>query len=75
MAIKLTKEQILAKYPGHTMCVVSYMKQRERVKQPLSRVNWKARPQAMTVLFNRKKFYMVDGDEAIRDGFRVVVIE
>lgn len=74
MAIKMTQKEILAKFPKQTLCVVSYMNQKDRVKQPLSRIKWKDRPQAITILFGKPRFYIVDGDEAIREGFRIEVV-
>lgn len=62
----------LQQLPPETKCRVSYKNDSKKYETTLKNVNWR-NVVAMTILFDKPKFYNNDGDCCKRDGYRVVV--
>lgn len=71
MALHLQQREILRRFGPGAKCRVSYQNKKTHVDTTVKNVDWK-RCLSLTVLFAEPKFYIVDGDEAIRDGVRIV---
>jgi hypothetical protein len=70
--LKLTQTEIISRFGWEAKCRVSYKNKKRKVETKICHVDWK-NAIAITVLFDKPKSYLVDGDEAIRDGVRIIV--
>jgi hypothetical protein len=70
--IELTQQEIIDRFDCQSKCRISYMGKKTKILGRLWQVDWN-KCVALTILFDRPKSYLVDGDEAIRDGVRIVV--
>lgn len=72
MAIFLTKEEIIEKFTDQAKCRISYKGHKVPLNGVIWQINWK-QVAAITVLFEKPKFHIHNGDACYRDGVRIVV--